>query len=188
MRSVRGALTIVMFVLTGVFAASAGAQMEPGQTFTGTVTGAADGDTFAIWRSAGDTVTVDLWGVDAPEPGQTYGAAATRAVRHYVTNKSVWVTVKTVDRHGRAAVRIEVRGKDLSKMLLRRGLVWHSERQAPTAPVLKRLEEEARTAGRGLWSQPTPTPPWEWRERTDSTSTSERGRSRPETWKHGIQE
>jgi len=174
MRFVRGVLTIIVLLsLASVLAAPAGAQVEPGRTFTGTVTGAVDGDTFAVWRSAGDTVTVDLWGVDAPEPGQTYGAATTRAVRHYVINKSVWVAVETVDRRGRAVARIEVRGKALSKMLLRRGLVWHSDRQGPTAKSLKRLEREARTAGRGLWSQPTPTPPWEWRERAGTARGSQ---------------
>ena len=166
MRSVRGVFTIVILSLTGVLATPAGAQVEPGQTFTGTVTRAVDGDTFAIWRSVGDTVTVDLWSVDAPEPGQTYGAAATRAVRYYIVNKSVRVSVEAVDHRGRAAAHIEVRGKNLSKMLLRRGLVWHSDSQASDASTLRRLEQQARDTGRGLWSQPTPTPPWKWRERT----------------------
>ncbi|PSQ92603.1 MAG: hypothetical protein BRD30_02220 [Bacteroidetes bacterium QH_2_63_10] len=169
----RGALTTLLLGLALLVAGPAGAQVGPGQTFTGTVTGAVDGDTFHVWRSAGDTVTVHLWGVDAPEPGQTYGAATTRAVRHYVTDKSVWVSVETVDRRGRAVARIEVRGKALSKMLLRRGLVWHSPRQAPDANSLKRLERRARTAGRGLWSQPTPTPPWEWRERRGTAGKSD---------------
>jgi endonuclease YncB( thermonuclease family) len=28
-----------------------------------------------------------------------------------------------------------------------------------------RIEDEARVAGRGLWSDPHPVPPWEWRRR-----------------------
>jgi len=159
--------TAIALGLAGLLATPVGAQVEPGQTFTGTVVGAVDGDTFDVWRSAGDTMTVDLWGVDAPEPGQTYGAATTRAVRYYVTGKSVWVSVETVDRRGRAVARLEVRGNDLSKMLIRRGLVWHFTRQAPDAESLKHLERQARSAGQGLWSQPTPTPPWEWRERAN---------------------
>lgn len=167
-----GAFMTLLLGLAVFGVVPAGAQVEPGQAFTGMVTGVVDGDTFDVWRSAGDTVTIHLGGVDAPEPGQTYGAATTRAVRHYVTDKSVWVSVETVDRRGRAVARIEVRGKDLSKMLLRRGLVWHSPRQAPDAKSLKRLEREARTAGRGLWSQPTPIPPWEWRQRSGNRGTS----------------
>ncbi len=172
----RGAVMTLMLGFAVCAAGPAGAQVEPGQTFTGTVTGAVDGDTFDVWRSAGDTVTVDLWGADAPEPGQTYGAATTRAVRHYVIDKSVWISVETVDRRGRAVARMEVRGKDLSKMLVRRGLVWHSTPQAPDAEPLKRLERRARSAGRGLWSQPTPTPPWEWRERANDDEDTTEGR------------
>ena len=102
------------------------------------------------------------------EPGQTYGAAATRAVQNYIDGKSAWVSVTSVDPSGQGAARIEVRGQDLSEMLLRRGLVWHYVQQAPGDTTLERLEREARSAERGLWSQSSPTPPWEWRSARDS--------------------
>ena len=156
-------VAILVLGLFGLLTMPASTQVEPGQTFTGTVTGAIDGDTFDVWRSAGDTVTVDLWGVDAPEPGQTYGAAATRAVQNYIGGKSAWVSVKSVDPSGHGVAQIEVRGQDLSEMLLRRGLVWHHAQQAPGDTTLERLERQARSAERGLWSQSSPTPPWEWR-------------------------
>lgn len=167
--TMRGVRHPILFLFVALLAAPAPAQVEPGQTFTGTVVGVVDGDTYTVWRSAGDTVTVHLWGVDAPEPGQTYGTAATRAVQNYVEGKSAWVSVETVDRQGDARARVEVRGTSLSELLLRRGLVWHDELYAPADTTLERLEQHARTASRGLWSQPTPVPPWEWRaERTDS--------------------
>lgn len=160
----RGVLPVTLLLLGSMLAAPASAQVRAGQAFTGTVVGVVDGDTYSVWRSAGDTVAVHLWGVDAPEPGQTYGAATTRAVRSYVDGKSVRATVQFVDSEGRIVARLEVRGKDLAAMLLRRGLVWHYALHAPSDSTLVRLEQEARTAGRGLWSQPTPTPPWKWRE------------------------
>jgi hypothetical protein len=54
-------------------------------------------------------------------------------------------------------------GKILSHELVRRGMAWWYRRYAPNHPTLSRLEEEARAARIGLWSQPDPTPPWEWR-------------------------
>ena len=159
-------VAILVLGLSGLLTMPASAQVESGQRFTGTIVGAVDGDTYTVWRSAEDTVTVHLWGVDAPEPGQTYGAAATRAVRNYIDGKSAWVSVKSADPRGRAIARIEVRGRDLSEMLLRRGLVWHYVQQAPGDTTLERLERRARSAERGLWSQSSPTPPWEWRRST----------------------
>lgn len=161
----RTVLAATFLLLIGLLAAPARAQVEADQTFTGTVVGAVDGDTYTVWRSTGDTVAVHLWGVDAPEPGQTYGAAATRAVRNYVEGKSARVSVAFVDSQGRAVGRMEVRGRSLSELLLRRGLGWHYKVHAPDDTTLERLEREARTAERGLWSQPTPVAPWEWQER-----------------------
>jgi endonuclease YncB( thermonuclease family) len=157
--------TTTVLLLAGLLAAPAIAQVESDRTFTGTVVGVVDGDTYTVWRSAGDTVAVHLWGVDAPEPGQTYGAAATRAVRNYVEGKSTRVSVALVDPQGRVVGRVEVRGRSLSKMLLRRGLGWHYELHAPNDTTLERLEREARATERGLWSQPAPVPPWEWTDR-----------------------
>lgn len=160
----RTVLAATFLLLGSLLVAPARAQVEAGQTFTGTVVGVVDGDTYTVWRSAGDTVAVHLWGVDAPEPGQTYGAAATRAVRNYVDGKSARVSVEFVDSQGRVVGRMEVRGRSLSAMLLRRGLGWHYKLHAPDDTTLERLERKARTAGRGLWSQPTPVAPWTWQE------------------------
>jgi micrococcal nuclease len=160
----RTVLAATFLLLGSPLVAPARAQVEAGQTFTGTVVGVVDGDTYTVWRSAGDTVTVHLWGVDAPEPGQTYGAAATRAVRNYVDGKSARVSVEFVDSQGRVVGRMEVRGRSLSAMLLRRGLGWHYKLHAPDDTTLERLERKARAAERGLWSQPTPVAPWKWEE------------------------
>ena len=156
----RGVFLTIVLVL--VCPPPAAAQGEAGQTFTGTVVGVVDGDSYRVWRSAGDTVTVHLWGVDAPNVGQTYASAATRAVRGYLKGKSAWVDVQFVDSRNRIVARLEVRGRDVATLLLRRGLVWHYPVHAPGDTTLQRLEREARTAGRGLWSQPSPTPPWRW--------------------------
>lgn len=40
-----------------------------------------DGDTLTVEGSAGETVTVRLWGIDAPETSQPFGAEATAVAR-----------------------------------------------------------------------------------------------------------
>ncbi|MCS4193545.1 endonuclease YncB(thermonuclease family) [Salinibacter ruber] len=142
------------------------APVEPGQTFTGRVTEVTDGDTFGVRRSIGGQVTIRLHGVDAPESAQSYGQAATRAARRYVGSKNVRVAVEEIGRYGRAVARVEAEGGDLGAMLIGDGLAWHYRQYAPNETEYARLEQQARGASRGLWSQSNPVPPSEWRDRT----------------------
>lgn len=147
-------------------APSESAPVEPGQTFSGRVVEVTDGDTFGLRRSIGGEVTIRLHGVDAPESGQPYGTAATKAARRYVGGKNVTATVEEIGRYGRAVARVEVQGGDLGAMLIRDGLAWHYRQYAPSETEYARLQRQARNAGRGLWSQGNPVPPWTWRDRT----------------------
>ena len=141
------------------------APVEPGQTFTGKVAEVTDGDTFELRRPTGGTVTVRLWGVDAPETAQPYGTAATRAARRLIGGTGVRATVEEIGRYGRAVASLEVQGSDLGAMLIRRGLGWWYREYAPRETEYARLQRQARNASRGLWSQADPVPPWTWRSR-----------------------
>jgi len=155
-------------------AAPAPAQVEPGQTFAGKVVEVTDGDTYDVRRSDGQTLTVRLHGIDAPESAQSYGTQATRAARRYVGGKRVRVSVEDIGRYGRTVATIRVQGGDLGEMLIRDGLAWYYEDYAPGATDYARLERQARNANRGLWSQPSPTPPWEWRSRSSEEPEKDR--------------
>lgn len=157
---------IFFCLLAGLLVPIADAQVEPGQTFTARVIDVTDGDTYDVRRSGGGTVTIRLHGVDAPETSQPYGSAATRAARRYVSGKNVRVEVEEIGSYGRAVARMNVQGGDLGAMLIRDGYGWYYEQYAPGATEYARLQRQARTADRGLWSQPNPTPPWAWRDRT----------------------
>ncbi|HUP43084.1 MAG TPA: thermonuclease family protein, partial [Thermoanaerobaculia bacterium] len=56
-------------------------------------------------------------------------------------------------------------GKSLSRELLRCGLAWWNKKYEPDDLDLRRLEDAARAAKLGLWSQENPIPPWEHRRR-----------------------
>ena len=168
MKSIRPLLgAVCLFLLTTPVVA----QPEAGQTFNGRVVGVTDGDTYEVRRSSGQTVTVRLFGIDAPESNQPHGRAATRAARRYVARTNVQVEVDDIDRYGRTIGRVTVEGGDLAELLVRGGHAWHYDRYAPDATELARLERQARNAGRGLWARPSPVPPWDWRD-------GERSRSR----------
>ena len=54
-------------------------------------------------------------------------------------------------------------GRNLNRELVRAGLAWWYQRYARRETVLQDLEQEARDAKRGLWSEPKPVALWEWR-------------------------
>jgi endonuclease YncB( thermonuclease family) len=58
-------------------------------------------------------------------------------------------------------------GRVVNEELLRAGFAWWYRKYVPNRLDLAALEEEARTAKRGLWADKDPMPPWEWRRRRD---------------------
>lgn len=66
-----------------------------------------DGDTFVAAGSSGSTITVRLWGVDAPESGQPYGPPATRVAREIVGGSLVDIHVQDTGPYGRRIARVE---------------------------------------------------------------------------------
>lgn len=157
------------------------AQVQPGQSFAARIVEVTDGDTFDAQRSDGQTFTIRLHGVDAPESAQPYGTIATRKARQYVQGKRVRVSVEDVGRYGRAVARITVQGGDLGAMMIRDGLGWWYRQYAPNESEYARLQKQARRGGRGLWSQSDPVPPWEWRSRSSEEPENDRDCSDFET-------
>jgi len=162
------AALVVPFLLSAV-------QVAEGQTFNVKVTSVTDGDTFEARRSDSQSMTIRLFGVDAPESEQPHGDEATDAVREYIGEKTVRVTIQDTGPYGRTIGSVEVQGASLAQMLVRDGLAWHYDRYAPNATELARLERQARNANRGLWSEAGPISPWDWRdgERQSASSSSQ---------------
>lgn len=142
------------------------------ETFTARVIEVTDGDTYDVRRPNGKTTTVRLFGVDAPESGQPYGAEAQRAAARYVGNSTVRIIVVETGPYGRTIGRVRVGGRSLAELLTRDGLAWHSDRYAPDETELERLERQARNANRGLWAAADPVPPWDWRDGDRSAAAS----------------
>jgi len=133
-----------------------------GGTFTDRVVGVADGDTITVMYD-GRGVRVRIHGIDAPEKGQPFGQRAKQFVSDLVFGKDVTVRPVTKDRYGRTVAEVILDdGRSLGEELVRAGLAWWYKRYSNDA-TLGDLENEARIAKRGLWSDPNPTPPWEFR-------------------------
>lgn len=129
-----------------------------------------DGDTIEVLKE-GRAARVRLYGIDAPERGQDFGAAARRFTGDLCFGQNVLLREYGTDRYGRILADVILPdGRVLNRELVRAGLAWWYREYAPEARELEVLEREAQTARRGLWADPHATPPWEFRRRRASAT------------------
>ncbi len=87
-----------------------------------------------------------------------------------VEKQPVEIAVYGRDRYGRILAVVRHGTTNVNELLVRSGLAWvyRGGRNDTPADLRRRLEEaeqEARGAGRELWTDPTPEPPWAVRRR-----------------------
>jgi micrococcal nuclease len=145
-------------VMAGLLASSAAKAQAVAEA---EVVAVSDGDTAHVMLE-GRKTRVRLAEVDAPEHGQPFGQRSEQSLRELVWKKTVRLSWREVDRHGRPIVRITVDGVDVSEEQVRRGMAWVYRRYSRDAALLS-IEREARERRRGLWADPHAVPPWEWR-------------------------
>jgi endonuclease YncB( thermonuclease family) len=132
--------------------------------FSGRVVGVSDGDTIKVMHG-GKAEKIRLHGIDCPERNQAFGTRAKQFTSEMVFGKTVTIHVTDMDRYGRTVADVIMPdGRVLNRELVTAGLAWWYRKYAPHDLALGRLEEEARTAKRGLWADPDPIPPWKWRK------------------------
>jgi micrococcal nuclease len=130
----------------------------------GKVVSIADGDTFTLLTPDNKQVKVRLHGVDCPERAQDFGQVARQKLSDLVFNQPVKLEVMDTDRYGRTvAIVYTQNGTCINEELLKNGLAWHYKEYDDNADWT-RLEQQARKAKVGLWSQRRPVAPWNWRK------------------------
>lgn len=132
------------------------------EAFTGKVVGVADGDTLVVLDGT-TPVRVRLHGIDCPERGQAFGAAAKRLASSLAFGKAVTVRPHGKDRYGRLLGEVVLPdGRVLNRELVAAGMAWHYVRYSDDAALAK-AEQQARRARVGVWSEPDPVAPWRYR-------------------------
>lgn len=130
-----------------------------------------DGDTFTcVPDRQASSFIVRVASIDAPETGQAYWRVARARLRELAAPSSL-VDCYKVDRYERRVCRLKTKdGRDAAALMLSEGLAWYSEDFASEDKPAdreryRRLQDEARTAKRGLWPEPDPMPPKVCRQR-----------------------
>lgn len=168
-------VTLGAFLLLAILAAGALAESPH---VPATVRRVVDGDTIiaAIPTPGGGlqpTERVRLVGIDCPESSQIpWGPQATARLRQLVAGNPIGLEVafQSRDRYGRLLASVWV-GKDFAQeVLVREGLcmIYTVPPNVEHADRLQKAQQEARQAGRGIWS-PTeglPESPSQYRRRS----------------------
>jgi len=151
----------------------------------GRVVGVTDGDTVRVLTESNgkkQEIKVRLDGIDAPETRQPFGEASRQWLAKQVFQKEVLVEKKTTDKYGRTVARLKLNGKDVNLESVRAGMAWWYRQYAKNDQALRKAEQEARGAKRGIWSQKGAIAPWDWRhggaERKAAARTSGSGSRR----------
>jgi micrococcal nuclease len=134
-------------------------------TFRGTVSHVTDGD--SLWvrpATGGEPLELRLLDLDAPEGCQLSGPQARQALRERVLDQPVRVRTRGTDDYGRQLARVEHRGEDVGRWMVRNGHAWSVRFQGRTGPYAQ-LEAQARAERKGLWGMPGALDPRHFRKR-----------------------
>ena len=131
----------------------------------------ADGDTATILDASNRQHKIRFHGIDAPEKSQAFGKAAAKHLASLIAGREVVVKVQDVDQYGRTVGKVFADGRDINLEMIRAGYAWHY-RRFDKSPSYAAAESEARSAKRGLWSDPHPINPAEFRRGGKAHSAS----------------
>ena len=126
------------------------------------VTKVADGDTVTLINNAGESRTVRLIGIDAPERSQAFGQEATHYLVELVHRETV-----TLEADGNHTYKHNIGviflhdTLNVNREMIRAGMAWRYHYN--DEPELLRLQQAAQEAKRGLWQMAHPMDPWRYR-------------------------
>lgn len=171
LNAIRYAALLALLLGGSVFSGFCYRQRHPpspqsaGDTVLGRVVGVLDGDTITVLDAAKVEHRIRLYGIDAPESTQDYGAKAKLALSSLVFGKEVQVVVRAGDRYGRTVGQVYSGDTYANRVMVENGMAWWYEHDAPQDTDVKDAEQKAKEAKLGLWAAANPLPPWEWRRR-----------------------
>ncbi|AZB32100.1 thermonuclease family protein [Chryseobacterium balustinum] len=126
------------------------------------VVGIKDGDTIVVLLAGNIIKTIRLAEVDCPEKGQPFGKNAKQFTADLVFNKEIFFVETDIDRYGRTIAKVYIKGKYLSREIIKAGLGWWYF-QYSNDNSLGEAQKSACDQKRGLWQDSKAIAPWVFR-------------------------
>lgn len=132
---------------------------------------ASDGDSFELVNEKKHKIRVRLYGVDAPEGGQSYGSKSRSNLMKLMQGKKLLLRTMYTDNYQRsvAIVYISNNGKadelSINQLQVQSGMAWVYDYFCTSSicNTWKLEEAMAQKQKLGLWQDSNPVPPWQWR-------------------------
>jgi len=129
------------------------------------VIGVSDGDTLTARCEMSEgfqNIRIRLAEIDAPEKGQAFGNRSKQHLATLCFGKHADVVPHAKDRYLRTVAHVSCDRTDAGTEQVRAGMAWVFDRYVIDRSLYA-VQDEARSAHRGLWEDPNPVAPWEWR-------------------------
>lgn len=125
-----------------------------------------DGDTLKARCGTPGTyqqVTVRISAIDAPEKKQPFGQQSKEHLSALCYKAHATITQTATDRHGRMVADVKCGRHDAATEQVRAGMAWVYDKYAKGYEWLYPVQDAARSARVGLWTDGASVAPWEWR-------------------------
>lgn len=135
------------------------------QKFQVKVVKISDGDTFTAINRDNLQLKFRIWGIDAPEKKQAFGAKSKEYLSSLIFDKTITVDVQKQDGWGRyIAYVFTPENKDVGTEMLKAGMAWQFT-EYDQSEKYRAAESQARKSKKGLWSDSHRIAPWEFRKK-----------------------
>lgn len=142
-------------------------------TLTGMIVNVADGDTVTL-RAPDGQRRIRMDSIDAPEeshgsdqPGQPYAEASRKNLADLVAGKTLTAQCYEKDQYGRDVCALMLPdGNSANRAQVQAGYAWaYTARRGEYLrdKRMPELQQQAKSAGLGLWVQAGAIQPWKWR-------------------------
>ncbi len=148
---------VLVFLLVALFVKEV---LANSQSFEAKVLKVVDGDTINV-LSKGKKLKIRLFGIDAPESKQEFGTQSRIFLQNKILNKAVKLDCKNKDMYERLLCRVEFKGEDINKLMVKSGYAWAYSHYSD---IYVEDQSYAKKQKLGLWKGKNPVEPYKWRK------------------------
>jgi endonuclease YncB( thermonuclease family) len=119
-----------------------------------------------IFQCAGkNQQKIKFYGIDAPEDGQSFYQEAKDVLKKIIYKKKITAKIYSKDSDGTDMAVVFANEKNVNELMVKSGYAWVRRDLCDESfcDNWVESEEEAKSQGKGLWSDPGRIPPWVWK-------------------------